>query len=74
MARKTVHVLMATFSRVCIPVMFVMESHQTKQKLFSWLRRRPTLVKKIEHFSGSIFMLNSEPMVLLHLQHKILCS
>ena len=38
-----------------------------KAVIFSWLRRRLTLIKKIVHFSISMLMLNSDRMVLLHL-------
>ena len=38
--------------------MFVVESHLTKQEIFSWLRKRFTLIKKISHFSVSVQMLN----------------
>ena len=44
------------------------EKPPDKAVAFSWLRRRPTLIKKIEHFSVSIFLLYSERMVLLHLK------
>ena len=72
MARKRVYAQMATLSQVCIVIMFVMESHL--KKLFSCLRRRPTLMEKIVHFSVSILVLDSERMVSLDLKHKILCS
>ena len=72
MARKRVYSQIATLSQVCIVIMFVMESHL--KKLFSCLRRRPTLIEKIVHFSVSILVLDSERMVSLHLKHKILCS
>ena len=52
MARKRVYAQMATISQVCIVIMFVMESHLTK--LFSCLRRQPTLIDKIVPFSVSI--------------------
>ena len=64
---------LATLSWVSTAIMFVMESHLTKQELFSWLRRRLTLIKIIVHFLVSMLMLYSECMVLLHLKHKILC-
>ena len=72
MARKRVYAQIATLFQVCIVIMFVMESHL--KKLFSCLRRRPTLIEKIVHFSVSILVLDSERMVSLHLKHKIFCS
>ena len=62
-----VHVQVVTLFWVCITTMFVVESLLTKQKLFSWLRRRLKLINKIVHFSVSMLMLNSERMVLLPL-------
>ena len=70
MKRVYMYVQVVTLFWVCITTMFVVESLLTKQKLFSWLRRRLKLIKKIVHFSVSMLMLNSERMVLLHLKHK----
>ena len=67
MKRVYMYVQVVTLSWVCITTMFVVESLLTKQKLFSWLRRRLKLIKKIVHFSVSMLMLNSERMVLLPL-------
>ena len=68
MKRVYMYVQVVTLSWVCITTMFVVESLLTKQKLFSWLRRRLKLIKKIVHFSVSMLMLNSERMVLLPLE------
>ena len=50
MARKRVYVQMATLSRVCMAIMFVMESHLAKQEL------KLKLIKKIVHLSVSELM------------------
>ena len=68
MKRVYMYVQVVTLSWVCITTMFVVESLLTKQKLFSWLRRRLKLIKKIVHFSVSMLMLNSDRMVLLSLE------
>ena len=68
MKRVYMYVQVVTLLWVCITTMFVVESLLTKQKLFSWLRRRLKLIKKIVHFSVSMLMLNSERMVLLPLE------
>ena len=67
MKRVYTYVQVVTLFWVCMTTMFVVESLLTKQKLFSWLRRRLKLIKKIVHFSVSMLMLNSERMVLLPL-------
>ena len=68
MKRVNMYVQVVTLFWVCITTMFVVESLLIKQKLFSWLRRRLKLIKKIVHFSVSMLMLNSERMVLLPLE------
>ena len=74
MVRKTVYVQMATFSRVSIPVMFVIESHQTKQKVFSMAKKTTHTNQENRALLGFNFHVKYIKMVLLHLKYKILCS
>ena len=74
MVRKTVYVQMATFSRVSIPVMFVIESHQTKQKVFSMAKKTTHINQENRALLRFNFHVKYIKMVLLHLKYKILCS